>query len=320
MKDLRAVWPNIQPDSWTIEIVVVPGSIRKKGFSPLLVMHDGVDRRQLAIWQYGALLIVMNGNDYSYSRREPRIVAKNVLSLQQTRHLAITSGKQGTHLFVDGILAAADSKWKLSIPVHGNPLRLVLGNSVYGKHGWTGDLHGLAISGEAFSAETVRLRFERWAAGHSLDFLKQETPALLYTFDPKTAGNIAAQPIRQDLQIPEKMIVLKKSFLSIPGKHLNWNRDAVGDLVLNAVGFMPLGAVLYGFLQCSSGLFTRHKKLAAVVLCMMLSLGIELAQAWIPTRVSSPTDLMLNTFGAWLGIELGELFRIALTHNRINRT
>ena len=34
----------------------------------------------------------------------------------------------------------------------------------------------------------------------------------------------------------------------------------------------------------------------------MLSLGIELAQTWIPTRHSSLPDLILNTFGAWLGI------------------
>ncbi len=80
-----------------------------------------------------------------------------------------------------------------------------------------------------------------------------------------------------------------------------------GDIVVNVVGFMPLGIVFYGFLQCFSGQFTRHSHLLAVVFCLLLSLGIELAQAWIPTRYSTIQDLILNTFGAWLGIGLWRL-------------
>ena len=73
-------------------------------------------------------------------------------------------------------------------------------------------------------------------------------------------------------------------------------------MVVNVIGFMPLGIVFYGLLQCFSGPFTRHSQLLAVALCLMLSLGIELAQTWIPTRYSTLLDLILNTFGAWLGI------------------
>ena len=171
--DLRAVRLNRQPRPLTIEMVVTPANINKSGFSPLLVLHDGSDRRQLAVWQYHTSLVVMNGDDYDNSQREPKVVGRNIFAPQQARYLTVTSDEQGTHLFVDGILAAANGNLKLSIPVEGDPLRLVLGNSVHGKHGWTGDLHGLALSGTAISAETVGLHFDRWAADNNFDFLNR---------------------------------------------------------------------------------------------------------------------------------------------------
>ena len=301
--DLRAVRLDGQRWPLTIEMAVTPASIQKSGFSPILVMHDGADRRQLAIWQYGASLIVMNGDDYDNGRRQPRVVGRNAFSPNQTRYLTITSGDQGTHLYVDGILADAKPDWKLSIPVEGNPLRLVLGHSVYGKYGWRGDMQGLAITGEALSAEVVKRRFDRWAADRTFDFLKPEPTKLLFTFNRKTgAGFVDESGGNQTLEMPTQMTALKKTVLAPAWRHFHWSRAVAVDVVVNVVGFMPLGIVFYGFLQCFSGPFVRHQHLLAVILCMLLSLGIELAQAWIPTRYSSLLDLILNTFGAWLGI------------------
>jgi glycopeptide antibiotics resistance protein len=39
-------------------------------------------------------------------------------------------------------------------------------------------------------------------------------------------------------------------------------------------------------------------------LCFLLSLAIELAQAWIPSRSSQMLDLMLNTLGGATGVAL----------------
>jgi len=308
--DLWAVRLNRQPWPLSIEMAVTPASVRKSGFSPILVMHDGADRRQLAIWQYGASLIVMNGDDYDNGRRQPRVVGRNAFAPRQTRYLTVTSGDQGTRLYVDGILADAKGDWKLSIPVEGNPLRLVLGHSVYGKHGWRGDMQGLAISGEALSAEVVKRRFDCWAAERTFDFLKQEPSKLLFTFNQKTdAGFVDESGGNQTLEMPTRMTALEKTVLSPAWRHLHWSRAVVGDIAVNLVGFMPLGIVFYGLVQCFSGPIARHKFLLAVILCLLLSLGIELAQAWIPRRSSSLLDLILNTFGAWLGIVAWKLVR-----------
>ena len=121
---------------------------------------------------------------------------------------------------------------------------------------------------------------------------------------------------RLDLIIPPHVTALQKTILSLPVKAFNWNRSAAGDIVLNIVGFMPLGVVFYGWLQGLASLRRRQKIMSAVALCMILSFFIELAQAWIPTRVSSLTDLIMNTFGAWLGIGVWNMLRLASTHYR----
>ncbi len=308
--DLRAVRLSHQPGPLTIEMAVTPATIHKLGFSPLLVMHDGPDRRQLVVWQYGPSLVVMNGDDYDNRQRRPRVVGRDVFSPQRTIYLTITSGERGTYLYVDGTLADANRNWKLSIPVEGEPLRLVLGHSVYDRYGWMGDIHGLAISGEAISAETARLRFDRWVADRRFDALKLDSTWLLFTFDQKNAGQFMDRSGNDNhLKIPSHMVVLQKTILASAWQPIRWNRVAVGDIVVNVVGFMPLGIVFYGFLQCFSGPLTRHSHLLAVVFCLLLSLGIELAQAWIPTRYSTIQDLILNTFGAWLGIVGWKLVR-----------
>ena len=308
--DLRAVRSSRQSGPLTIEMAVTPAIIHKLGFSPLLVMHDGADRRQLVVWQYGPSLIVMNGDDYDYRRRRPRVVGRDVFSPQRTIYLTITSGELGTHLYIDGILADANRNWKLSIPVEGEPLRLVLGHSVYDRYGWRGDIHGLALAGEAISAEAVRLRFDRWAADRGFDALKQASTMLLFTFDEKSGNGFSdVSGGNQTLELPAHMTVLKKTFLSSPWPHFYWSRAVTSDMVVNVIGFVPLGIVFYGFLQCLSGRYTRHNQLLAVALCLMLSFGIELAQTWIPTRHSTLPDLILNTFGAWLGIVGWKLVR-----------
>ena len=306
--DLRAGRLSRKAGPLTIETAVTPAINYKSGFRPLLVIHDGDDRRQLAVWQYNTSLIVMNGDDYNNRQRRPRVAGRDIFSSQQTIFLTITSGELGTHLYVDGILVDSRKKWKLSIPIEGAPLRLVLGNSVHGNHGWRGDLLGLVISGEAISAEAARLRFERWAADRRFDALKLDSTSLIFNFDQKNAGQFADRSGNDNhLKIPQHTVVLQKTVLTSAWQPIRWSRVAVGDIVVNVVGFMPLGIVFYGFLQSFSGPFTRHSHLLAVVCCLLLSLGIELAQAWIPTRYSTIQDLILNTFGAWLGIGLWRL-------------
>ncbi len=71
------------------------------------------------------------------------------------------------------------------------------------------------------------------------------------------------------------------------------------DVVSNLLGYAPLG-----FFLCLSGLRTgraRHALLWASVACALLSFCMESLQSFLPVRVASNLDLLLNASGAWLG-------------------
>lgn len=88
-------------------------------------------------------------------------------------------------------------------------------------------------------------------------------------------------------------------FLSAP-----WPRYYRGvDLVLNVLGFLPLGFVMVPAMP--SRLARGTCVLLTVLLCSLLSLGLETLQNFLPTRVPSNVDLGCNALGALLGALAG---------------
>jgi glycopeptide antibiotics resistance protein len=78
-------------------------------------------------------------------------------------------------------------------------------------------------------------------------------------------------------------------------------------VLVNIGGFVPLGFFLYAYLSLS-----ERNKLPALVTILfgcLLSLTVEIAQAYIPTRDSGMTDVITNTTGTALGVVL---FRFAM--------
>lgn len=77
-------------------------------------------------------------------------------------------------------------------------------------------------------------------------------------------------------------------------------RDRSGlDLVLNLLGFAPLGFLLA---VAQRGLHSPARGvLWAVLGCALLSLLVEVLQNYLPTRVASNVDLLTNTLGGTVG-------------------
>lgn len=78
------------------------------------------------------------------------------------------------------------------------------------------------------------------------------------------------------------------------------------DLVANLVGYAPLGFLL-ALAMMRSGRDGRLAWFLAVVLPLLLSLSVEMAQNFLPQRVPSNVDLALNGAGAVLGASLAAL-------------
>ena len=98
------------------------------------------------------------------------------------------------------------------------------------------------------------------------------------------------------------MPILEKKILSSPWKGFKFDKGDIEDIVLNIVGFIPLG---FDFNLTLGRLNSAAKEKAVYItlfLCIVVSLIIETAQAWMPSRSSSQLDLMCNAAGSGIGI------------------
>jgi VanZ family protein len=91
--------------------------------------------------------------------------------------------------------------------------------------------------------------------------------------------------------------------------HLPWHtRFSQFDGVANLLGYFPFGTLLYiGALR--GGCSRLAGALGALLLASSLSYAMEVTQAFLPQRVPSLLDWLLNSAGAGLGVGLGMLLQ-----------
>ena len=296
---------DINANGFSIEIALKPANFHESGFNFLFAIHNGNDEKQLVIGQYHSWLIAMNGDDYDYKRKTKRITVKLEEALVMPRFVSIATGKDGTSFYLDGRLIRKKRDLALKIP-EGEDARLLLGNSVYGRHHWKGEVMGLVVYKYPLSHQDVTTHFKHWLKNGNFLFAKKYKPDMLYVFDEKkgekvmdrSGGNI-------DFHIPSKMKIFKKKILSFSWSSLTFNAEFFEDVMINLMGFIPLGFFLNTVFVKAGESFERHGILITVVLCFFVSLFIEIYQAWIPSRSSDVLDLALNTLGGGVGAYCG---------------
>ncbi len=98
--------------------------------------------------------------------------------------------------------------------------------------------------------------------------------------------------------------------LSCLAEHCRSAYRAAGFVIVNGLGnivvFVPLGMATCTALWCE-GRRGRSILLAGLI-GLGLSLAYEIAQLWIPGRVTATDDIILNTAGAWLGARVAALW------------
>lgn len=89
---------------------------------------------------------------------------------------------------------------------------------------------------------------------------------------------------------------------------LSWARAGRGDRISNVLLYLPLGFCL--FLWLNFHWRRVASLLIATAIGAMFSLGIEVAQVYLSSRVPSLTDLSLNALGSAIGAVAGMAWRI----------
>ena len=289
-------------NGFSIEIVLKPASYHEDGFNFILAIHNGKDSNQLLVGQWHSSIIVMNGDDYNHKRRTKRIAVKLTAVPPTTRFVTITTGKYGTSIYLDGKLIRTKRDLALKMPENGKS-RLLLGNSVYGRNSWKGDLYGLAFYRHILTDQNVKMHFDNWFKDKNFLFAQKHKTVVLYLFNEKGGKRVLDHGGgNYDLEIPSRMQILDKKILSLTWEQLNFDSGFIRDIIINFAGFIPLGFILIATFVKAGGSFEKHGILITVVLCFTVSLAIEILQAWIPSRSSDFLDLLLNTLGALSGV------------------
>jgi len=289
------------PDGFSIEIALKPANYGDGRFSFILAFHNGEDSKQLVMGQWRSSLIIMNGNDYAHKRGIKRIGVDMASQPRMKQLVTITTGDDGTNIFFDGKLVHSKNDLILKIP-DGEKARLLLGNSAQGKHYWQGDIYGLAFYRYTLSAQDAARHFKEWATNKKFSFAGEDKPSVLYVFDEKE-GEKAVDYAggNHHLQVPLKMLVLEKEVLALPWEVFESHNLDLSDIIINLAGFIPFGLALAAMLVKFGGFVRKHGILITVVIGFIVSLFIEITQAWLPSRSSSLLDLLLNTLGTLIG-------------------
>jgi hypothetical protein len=215
--------------------------------------------------------------------------------------ITITSGSQGTVAYIDGVPAKRALQFRLSPKELSG--RLILGDSPRDGDSWSGQLLGLAIYHRELTAPQVLDHYEAWTQRGRPEIASDERYVALYLLDER-GGNVVHNKARAgpDLYIPEKYVVLDKAFLERPWTEFSRSTGYFSAVLKNIVGFIPLGFCFYVYL--SAARYVKRPALATVISGTLVSLTIEILQAYLPTRESGTTDLFTNTFGTYIGVLL----------------
>jgi hypothetical protein len=213
-------------NNFSIEIALKPLD-NEEGFNFILALHNGVDGSQLLLGQWRSWIIAMNGDDYDHKRRVKRISVNTATRSPAIKFITLTTGSGGTNVYFNGQLIKSKRDLTLRIP-YGANARLILGNSVYGKHSWGGDIYGLAFYSRTLTAPDAALHYKRWSQERNFEFATDRNPFLLYHFDEQEGTRVFDHAGgNHDLKIPLRMPILKKKILSSPWKGFKFDKKGI---------------------------------------------------------------------------------------------
>ena len=266
----------------------------------------------LSLRQVGQGLVIEHQSQRSGTRLERQVAG--VFSGARPILLIVISGKGGTSAYVDGTLIAKLTDLIILTPdITG---RLLIGNTPSMSYTWSGTVRALSLYSRELPVHEVSTQFAQWTKSRELVSASKEGIVASYAFD-EGRGTIIHNQVASatNLIIPHRFFVLNKAFLERPWTEFRppWS-SYCSDVAINIVAFIPLGLFLCAY-------FSRIRKIehpAAVTIALgfVLSLMIEVLQAFLPSRASGMTDLVTNTFGTAVG---AAVFRGEVVHALLSR-
>ena len=232
--------------------------------------------------------------------RKIKVYIGHVFRKNNPLFVTLTSNAQGTAVYLSGGLVRTLPRFGLSSDdLNG---QLFIGNHPLVENGWQGQIRSLAIYNRALNETEVLQHYNAWRTNQNAE-IKNEGPIELYLFNEGSGTTVHNQVNSEnDLRIPGHFFVLHAPFLERPWDEFQPSWSYWKNVLINIAGFVPLG-----FFFCAYFVSVRRLNraaLATIVLGGVVSLTIEVLQAFLPTRDSGMTDLITNTLGTGIGAML----------------
>jgi hypothetical protein len=208
---------------------------------------------------------------------------EEVISTGKPVTFGFSACRDSVYCFVNGTLRSAPRHVKVQVP----GARVVLGNSARGHRQWTGIVRQFRW-------------YEQPLCGPALKHgsVHDAVPAGGLPFSIRTPGH--EQPLT--IKVPRLYTVLRKRMLIAPWIDFELSASYGFDVVLNFLGFIPLGICTMLVLVTAGFHNRRLTGIYVVAGSFALSLAIEILQAWLPSRSSQWSDVLLNGTGAAVGV------------------
>jgi VanZ family protein len=284
--------------SGSIEIWLVPGRVPDSSTFLAFCTPEDPFRFSLHESETDLRLQAAIPNDRTRTRAA-KLYVPRVFREGRPIFFSITSGANGTTVYIDGVLARRAPWFRL--PANGFSGRIVLGDSLGQTDGWTGQVLGFAVYDRELTPPQLFEHYRSWTQTGDPRIQTGEGNVALYLLDERR-GSVVHNRVNSaaDLAIPEKYVVLDQIFLEPFWKEFNMSWSYWGAALKNIVGFIPLGFCFCARLSVARGV--KRVALTTVLLGALVSLIIEVLQAYLPTRDSGTTDIITNTFGTWVGV------------------
>ena len=293
--------------SGSVEVWLQPRRIWNSG--TFLAFYTPGNPHQFSLRQFngGLELHAAIGSD-RHAAKDVIVYLKNTFVRAGPVFLTITSGMNGTSVYVDGMRERVAPDVQLSTKDLTG--RLVVGDSPGQPDSWSGEMLGVAIYRRELTATQVLRHYQTWTDGGRPEIGGDERNLALFLLG-EGSGRIVHDSAGSgvNLYLPEKYIVLDQIFLEPFWKEFRMSRSYWGAVLKNIVGFIPFGFCFYA---CLSAHKMKSAALLTVILGTLTSVTIEVLQVFLPTRDSGMSDIFTNTLGTWIGMMAFRRFSPAL--------
>jgi hypothetical protein len=297
---LRASKVGVEP--CTLELLLRPTAI--KSVYTILSFYTPNNPRQFLVRQWTDGLLVSHDVVDAEGRVErTKFDVDHAFRVGKLLLVTIVSGPNGTVVYTDGGRPHVFPRFTFSQrDISG---QIAMGTSAVDYQPWEGEVRGLAIYSRELTPAEVFRHYKDWAQGSGTDRSDLDGAITFYSFTERAGSTIHNAIVSgPDLEIPGNFAVPHKARLASPMKEFQASWEYVKDILLNVAGFVPLGFVVYAYLESTR---SRRKAVLYTILgAGALSFVIEVLQAYIPQRTSGMTDVITNALGAALGAALAQ--------------